>query len=159
MKNTRFHSKSQRTVTKMKDDIQTDITIAGSVGKPCSDFVPPSFSGDCPQDLDFYRHISWSFLWSLIWDESMCSLCWYWWNCWPKMKDDIQTDITIAGSVGKPCSDFVPPSQVSKPMNVTLFLDRWRSKSECIVVLFWSQCVIFNYHCVFSWFGLVCFWC
>jgi hypothetical protein len=40
------------------------------------------------------------------------------------MKDDIQTDITIAGSVGKPCSDFVPPtmqSQVSKPMDVTLF--------------------------------------
>ena len=36
-------------------------------------------------------------------------------------------------SVGKPCTDSVPPtmqSQIPKSRDVTLFLDRWRFKSE-----------------------------
>ena len=42
-------------------------------GITCHIFVPVPSS-----DLDFYHHMSWSFLCVIIWD---CSFCWYWWNC------------------------------------------------------------------------------
>jgi hypothetical protein len=42
-------------------------------GITCHIFVPVPSS-----DLDFYHHMSWSFLCVIILD---CSFCWYWWNC------------------------------------------------------------------------------
>ena len=48
------------------------------------------------QDLDFQRHMSWSFCFvfnelsrgggcQLIEVWCSCSLCWYWWNSWPSL--------------------------------------------------------------------------
>jgi hypothetical protein len=105
-----------------------DLVIKKGCWDPICMFNPATFFVPVPsQNLDFQRHMSWSFLCSVstVKMRGDCSFCWYWWNWWPSL---LKISFHISNLVRTTC------------FWNNLYQVRSRSKFESqIIWSFWEQ--------------------